>query len=92
MSKDSGVQSPILNLIEAAEYVRRTPKAMRCLRERRSGPASFKSGGRVMYRLAALDAWLEADEAKDSRSNLTLDPTRQAPEPRRAKRRQPLAA
>lgn len=84
--------SPVLNLIEAAAYVRRTPKAMRKLREYRRGPASFKAGGRVMYRITALDAWLAAEEASDSRSNPALDPTRHAAAPRRAKRVQAASA
>ncbi|MFD8319684.1 helix-turn-helix domain-containing protein [Kitasatospora purpeofusca] len=92
MSKIKTAESPVLDLVEAARYVRRTPKAMRCMRERRSGPPSFRVGGRVMYRLAALDAWLAEHEAQDSRSNPALDPTRQALEPRRPRRRQPLGA
>ncbi|WP_457028073.1 helix-turn-helix domain-containing protein [Kitasatospora sp. P5_F3] len=83
---------PVLGIREAAKYIGRTTKAMYCLRDRRTGPASFKAGGRVVYRVAALDAWLAAYEAKDSRSNSELDPTRLAPEPRRSTRRQPLAA
>ncbi|MFI2610649.1 helix-turn-helix transcriptional regulator [Kitasatospora sp. NPDC018619] len=82
----------LLTLEEAAAYIGRSTKGLRGLRERRSGPPGFRAGGRVMFRLAALDAWLAEQEANDSRSNLALDPTRKAPEPRRAKRRQPLAA
>lgn len=88
----------VLTLEQAAAYIGRTPKALRGLRERRSGPAGFRAGGRVMYRIAALDRWLDEHEAQDSRSNPELDPTRRAPEPRRAKTRpqkarsQPLAA
>lgn len=83
---------PVLTLEQAAAYIGRTPKALRGLRERRSGPAGFRAGGRVLYRLAELDRWLAEHEALDSRSNPALDPTRQAPEPRRAVRRQPIAA
>lgn len=87
------VTSPVLTLNEAADYVRRTPKAMRRMRELRRGPASFKAGGRVMYRVTALDEWLATSEAADSRSNPGLDPTRRAPQPRLPRaRRQPLAA
>lgn len=84
---------PVLPHDQAAAYIGRTPKALYCLNDRRMGPASFRTGGRRMYRITALDAWLAEHEAQDSRSNLELDPTRRAPEPRRAKRRpQPLAA
>ncbi|MFI6443781.1 helix-turn-helix domain-containing protein [Kitasatospora sp. NPDC050543] len=83
----------LLTVGEAADYIRRTPKAMYRLRARRVGPPSFKTGHRVMYRLSALDAWLAAQEAADSRSNPALDPTRVAPEPSRAKgRRRSLTA
>ncbi|KDN86767.1 helix-turn-helix domain-containing protein [Kitasatospora cheerisanensis] len=83
---------PVLRLDQAAAYIGRTEKALRGLRERRRGPAGFRADGRVMYRIEELDRWLAEHEARDSRSNPELDPTRQAPEPRRAKRRQPLAA
>ncbi|WP_224273965.1 helix-turn-helix domain-containing protein [Streptomyces sp. LS1784] len=84
--------SPLLPHDQAAAYIGRTPKALYCLNDRRMGPPSFRLGGRRMYRIVALNEWLAAHEALDSRSNPELDPTRQAPEPRRAKRRQPLAA
>ncbi|MEV7599902.1 helix-turn-helix domain-containing protein [Kitasatospora sp. NPDC089797] len=86
----SEVDSPFLSHKEAAAYIKRTPRALYCLNDRRQGPPSFRLGGRRMYRLVALKAWLREHEAADSRSNLALDPTRQAPEPRRAKRWQPI--
>jgi hypothetical protein len=86
MSIGAAIQSPVLTLSEAADYVRRTPKAMYNLRDRRVGPPSFRQGGRVYYRLDALDAWLAEGEQSDSRSNPVLDPTRRAPQPRRARR------
>ncbi len=90
---ETAVESPVLTLREAAAYVRRTPRAMYNMRNRRTGPASFRAEGRVVYRLDALNRWLADQEARDSRSNPALDPTKQAPEPRRAKRRpQQLAA
>ncbi|MGV9271480.1 helix-turn-helix domain-containing protein [Kitasatospora sp. NPDC003701] len=85
-------QRHILTLEEAAAYIGRSVKGLRGLRERRSGPPGFRAGGRVMYRITALDAWLADHEARDSRSNPALDPTRQAPEALRARRHQPLAA
>ncbi|MFJ8474234.1 helix-turn-helix domain-containing protein [Kitasatospora sp. NPDC094011] len=88
-----GLERHLLTLEEAAAYIGRSTKGLRGLRERRTGPPGFRAGGRVMFRRTVLDEWLASEEAKDSRSNLALDPTRQAPEPRRAKRRpQPLAA
>ncbi|MGA5819697.1 helix-turn-helix transcriptional regulator [Kitasatospora sp. NPDC094028] len=88
----TGPERHLLTLEEAAAYIGRSTKGLRGLRERRSGPPGFRAGGRVMYRLTALDDWLAEQEAQDSRSNPALDPTRQAPEPRRPRRRQPLAA
>ncbi|MFF1792627.1 helix-turn-helix transcriptional regulator [Kitasatospora sp. NPDC058263] len=94
MVNASAVRVPapsLLTLDEAAAYIGRSPKGLRGLRERRTGPPGFRVGGRVMYRVAALDAWLAEHEALDSRSNPALDPTRRAPEPRRP-HRQPVHA
>ncbi|MFD5916216.1 helix-turn-helix transcriptional regulator [Kitasatospora sp. NPDC058201] len=88
----SEVTSPLLPHDKAAAYIGRTARALYCLNDRRMGPPSFRVGGRRMYRLAGLDAWLAEHEARDSRSNPELDPTRQAREPRRPRQRQPLAA
>ncbi len=79
-------ESPVLNLKEAAAYVRRTPKAMYGLRTRHCGPASFRKNGRIYYRLVALDAWLAEGEAEDSRSNPALNPLARRPEPRLGRR------
>jgi len=79
------VESPVMTLAEAARYVRRSPKALYSLRERRAGPPSFRLAGRIYYRRAALDAWLAEGEARDSRSNPELDPTRRPPERRRSR-------
>jgi hypothetical protein len=75
--------SPVLTTKEAAVYCRRTPNAMKILRHRRKGPKSFEQGGRIYYYRSALDAWLADGAASDSRSNRELDPTLQAPEPKR---------
>ncbi|MGW6913751.1 helix-turn-helix domain-containing protein [Kitasatospora sp. NPDC054939] len=85
-------KSPVLTLDEAAAYIGRTPKGLRGLRHRRTAPPGFRAGGRVLFRIEALDAWLDEHESQDSRSNRGLDPTLRAPEPRRAPRRQPAAA
>ncbi|GAA1164418.1 helix-turn-helix domain-containing protein [Kitasatospora gansuensis] len=92
MMESSSPLSPVLSLEEAAAYIRRTPKALRCLRERRTAPAGFRTGGRVMFRRAELDDWLAKHEAQDSRTNPALDPTRVAPEPRRRRPARQLAA
>ncbi|MFB7938272.1 helix-turn-helix transcriptional regulator [Streptomyces sp. NPDC056049] len=67
-----------LKVNEAAEYLGISPHTLYVWRHRRKGPPSFRMGanGRVMYRLAALDAWIREQEAADSRSNLDLDPTK----------------
>lgn len=88
----SEVNSPVLPHNQAAKYIGRSPRALYCLNDRREGPDSFKAKGRRMYRITALDAWLAEHEAKDSRSNPELDPTRRAPEPRRSPRPRPIAA
>lgn len=48
----------------------------------RKGPASFKIGGKVVYRIAAIDAYMAECEAADSHSNPALNPLLRAPEPR----------
>ncbi|MHA6762079.1 hypothetical protein [Streptacidiphilus sp. PAMC 29251] len=83
------VKPVVLDVYGAAAYVNRTVKAMRRMRERRVGPASFISDGRVTYRVAELDRHLAKNEAADSRSNPDLDPTLKPPEPRRTRASRP---
>ncbi|MGX1759386.1 helix-turn-helix domain-containing protein [Streptomyces lydicus] len=65
-----------LSVNEAAQYLGISPKTLYVWRHRRHGPPSFRmgSGGRVMYRLESLDAWIQEQEQADSRSNLSLSP------------------
>ena len=80
------VQPVALDLDRAATYIGRTRKALERMREKRTGPASFKSAGRVMFMIADLDEWLAGCRAADSRSNPRLDPTQRAPEARATRR------
>ncbi|WP_079193928.1 helix-turn-helix transcriptional regulator [Streptomyces sp. CB02923] len=75
------VQRAFLNLKEAAEYLGLSPNTLYVWRHRRQGPPSFRmgAGGRVMYRLEALDAWVREQELADSRSNTSLNPVDAAP-------------
>lgn len=79
------VKPVVLDIYGAAEYLGRTVKAMRRMRERRVGPPSFMNFGRVSYRVEELDRVLAENEAADSRSNPDLDPTLKPPEPRRTR-------
>lgn len=79
------VKPVVLDVYGAAAYLDRSVKAMRRMRERRVGPASFLSDGRVMYRVEELERHLAKNEAADSRSNPELDPTRHIPQPRRTR-------
>jgi hypothetical protein len=45
---------------EAAAHVRRAPKTLRSWRYLGRGPAYTVAGGRVLYDVADLDAWLDA--------------------------------
>ncbi|MCZ0994372.1 helix-turn-helix domain-containing protein [Streptomyces noursei] len=63
---------------QAAAYLGVAIPTMRSWRHRRRGPKSFRMEGHVVYRRAALDAFLDACEAADSRSNPELDPLNQA--------------
>ncbi|MFE7319039.1 helix-turn-helix transcriptional regulator [Streptomyces sp. NPDC057555] len=68
-----------LNLTKAAEYLGISPNTLYVWRHRRQGPPSFRMGGRVMYRISALNEWVMAQEQADSRSNALLDPLGQEP-------------
>ena len=46
-------------MTEAATYLRVPVSTLRYWRLRNEGPASFRIGRRVAYRLADLDAWLD---------------------------------
>ncbi|PBC72215.1 hypothetical protein BX265_5010 [Streptomyces sp. TLI_235] len=76
-----------MDLPETARYIKRTPKALRSLRERGGGPKGFRSGGRVLFYIADVDAWLAHGHASDRHTNPALDPTRRKPEPRRSRSR-----
>ncbi|MFI5525198.1 helix-turn-helix transcriptional regulator [Streptomyces platensis] len=72
-------ETAFLNLTKAAEYLGISPNTLYIWRHRRQGPPSFRMGGRVMYRISALDDWVMAQEQADSRSNATLNPLSQKP-------------
>ncbi|MEU8782569.1 helix-turn-helix domain-containing protein [Streptomyces sp. NPDC048637] len=71
--------SAFLKLTKAAEYLGISPNTLYVWRHRRQGPPSFRMGGRVMYRISALDEWIIAQEQADSRSNAALNPLSQKP-------------
>lgn len=57
--------SPFMTTKELASVLRTTPNAIRILRHRGLGPSGFRRGRQVLYRRAAVDAWLAAKEAAD---------------------------
>jgi hypothetical protein len=61
-------------LIDAADYLGYEVNTLRKWRLKKIGPPSFKVGGKVAYRVAALNAWLAEQEASDPHSNPALDP------------------
>lgn len=75
-------ETAFLNLPRAAEYLGISPNTLYVWRHRRQGPPSFRMGRRVMYRITALDAWVQAQEQADSRSNPALNPLTQKPQRR----------
>ncbi|MFF2216454.1 helix-turn-helix transcriptional regulator [Streptomyces antibioticus] len=75
-------ETAFLNLPKAAEYLGISPNTLYVWRHRRQGPPSFRMGRRVMYRITALDAWVQAQEQADSRSNPALNPLTQKPQRR----------
>ncbi|MEU0626664.1 helix-turn-helix domain-containing protein [Streptomyces sp. NPDC005989] len=76
------LETAFLNLPRAAEYLGISPNTLYVWRHRRQGPPSFRMGRRVMYRITALDAWVQAQEQADSRSNPALNPRTQKPQRR----------
>ncbi|MGW7522983.1 helix-turn-helix transcriptional regulator [Streptomyces sp. NPDC054783] len=75
-------ETAFLNLPKAAEYLGISPNTLYVWRHRRQGPPSFRMGRRVMYRITALDTWVQAQEQADSRSNSALNPLTQKPQRR----------
>ncbi|MFD7861808.1 helix-turn-helix domain-containing protein [Streptomyces sp. NPDC059783] len=86
--------SPVLSLAQAAKYLDRSKNALRILRHRHRGPASFLSEGRIYYFRSSCDAWLAGQAAADPRYNPGGDPAGVAPQPRvpRQQRRPRTAA
>ncbi|WP_405703331.1 helix-turn-helix transcriptional regulator [Streptomyces sp. NBC_01383] len=56
-----------------------SPNTLYVWRHRRQGPPSFQMGRRVMYRISALDEWVDRQERADSRSNPALNPLNRKP-------------
>ncbi|MEU3355247.1 helix-turn-helix domain-containing protein [Streptomyces sp. NPDC037389] len=81
----AGISRAVLTTDEAATYLGVAPSTLRTWRHRRVGPPSFRMGAKVVYRLAALDAYLVECEMADSRSNPDLDPRNAAIRPRRGR-------
>lgn len=46
---------------EAAEYVRKSPRALQRLRQEGTGPRFYRAGGRILYTAEDLDAWVRAN-------------------------------
>lgn len=82
---DSSSQA-FLTLPKAAQYLGISCNTLYVWRHRRQGPPSFRMGGRVMYRIAALEGWIHAQEHADSRSNSDLNPLNRKPRQRRTTR------
>lgn len=68
-----------LTLNKAAMYLGISPNTLYVWRHRRQGPPSFRMGRRVMYRISALDEWVDRQEQADSRSNPALNPLNRKP-------------
>lgn len=59
----------LLSTAEAAERLGVVEGTLRKWRHLNTGPASFRVGGRVKYRAAAVDAWLTAQEKATKRGD-----------------------
>jgi hypothetical protein len=56
--------SPYLTPKAAAEYVLSTENTLAQYRSEKRGPAYIKRGNRVVYTLADLDAWMQANRVE----------------------------
>ncbi|WP_030611694.1 helix-turn-helix transcriptional regulator [Streptomyces sclerotialus] len=82
MSDATAPVAAFLTVKRAASYLGISENTLYVWRHRRQGPPSFRMGGRVMYRVSALDAWIGQQEAADSRSNPLLSPLEREPQHR----------
>lgn len=53
-------QFQLLTMEEAAQLLRTPVSTLRYWRHMNKGPRAARIGGRIMYRLADLESWLEA--------------------------------
>ena len=61
VAKDCGNRgSPFLNHVEAAEYLRISPRTLERHRLAGTGPRFCAAGRRRIYRISELEAWTEA--------------------------------
>ena len=58
----------LLTTEETATLLRLSPSTLRVWRYKRTGPKSFRAGGRVLYRRDDVDAWLSAQYDKTDES------------------------
>ena len=78
----AGPTPAFLNVEQAATYLGISANTLYVWRHRRQGPPSFRMGARVMYRITALDGWVEQQEQSDSRSNTSRSPLNRGTERR----------
>jgi len=78
-------------LPEAAKRLGVEDSTLHKWRHRRVGPASFKHAGRVVYEITALDDYLKACKAADSRSNPALAPAARTRRPHLPAQARPAA-
>jgi hypothetical protein len=57
---DNTIQSPYLDQEAAAAYMTLSPRTLEKFRVRGDGPAYFKIGKRVLYKVEDLIKWVEA--------------------------------
>ena len=82
ISTSNGPAPAFLNVEQAATYLGISASTLYVWRHRRQGPPSFRMGARVMYRITALDGWVEQQEHSDSRTNADINPLNRRPERR----------
>jgi predicted DNA-binding transcriptional regulator AlpA len=65
----------LLNVPEAAEYLRMKPQSLAKMRWEGTSPPFIKLGRRVLYDLAEIDRWLDQRRRRSTSDPGSVDPT-----------------
>lgn len=87
MTNPRADESPHLTVEQLATRWQTTKNAIYIARHRRKAPKGFRRGRELRFPVAEVERFEAAALDADPKSSADLDPTRQAPEPARPRRR-----